>query len=443
MLPEYACHISAIRYPSQKQELDLDFSTTLFWDSLIPFSSYVRSDYGSSTSQGDALLPLQLPTLPVEVLFHMLRFCPSGTLFKLMRVSPVLRAEASKIFWCRWDTYFYIEADWLLGGALAGCTDLNLEFLHYVENVEVALNSTSITDLCPRHDDEVEIQHGLIDAFWKSIARRCPRVKRVLLSHPTRRQPWWEDTQPIQLPIRSLAQACPPCIQLYILVLEEKRLTVGIDSPTQPTLRWQHGVYQPGPCSTWLKIPNMEQRKTVMVPPKKFSGPVGEYSRLCYRSSLNSLRQFALWPLIIRAIAQHYLVDKEIAEFLCPAQPCNITFTESEKWMFHIVDEHLRPWDRSFGTEYNIEECTILPSKTRALIKARTKRLKESAAIIGEEFQTLRDFWNNGGGINQKEIKDMWMEQLLNDETWETGENPENSRIWQQYLASVGAISLY
>lgn len=275
MLPEFACnYLSLLQLPKVVGGgVDERLYVTIAGEERVPFSNYVRS----TPSTINTLLSFRyFSILPTELQAYILTFCPGNVLFSVMQVSSTLRAEASKLFWAKSDTYFLVDADWLLRGGYPGYTHDDISFLAAVENIQVDYHEGSEDFIYPICDGVVEVRQDKITAFWSSLVKRCPRAKRVIINQcwasPSQRRE--KDSVPQSL--RTLIDSCPANIKSYAFIVEEK---VTWPSDGDKTVgnrqRWQRSVY--GKCSSqgWVKIKSRQDWETVLAPAKRFNRPIG------------------------------------------------------------------------------------------------------------------------------------------------------------------------
>lgn len=142
MLPQNACNlIAALSATHQKDEPDWDLHITTGWERRIPFCSYVSLRTTKISMQKPGSSFSQFSKLPSELQIHTLSFCAASTLFQAMQASPVIRKEASKLFWANPNAYFPVPAYWLLEGGYPGFAWWDSNFQDCVRNVEIEFHS--------------------------------------------------------------------------------------------------------------------------------------------------------------------------------------------------------------------------------------------------------------------------------------------------------------
>ena len=299
MFPQYVCNLLAtLRHPPWTEELNWNLHMTMEGEERIPFHSYVRPSGAPTcmpTCDDISSIP-QFSALPAELQLRILSFCSASTLFQLMRVSSALRIEASKLFWGNVDAYFLTDAHWLMNGGHPGYTGCDLAFLPQVQNVEIEYHAGRDNEICPRHEDGIHVRHDLISEHWKSFKKRFTNAKRVIINQNWISPPWRNETEPVPQALRILAEACPPDVEAFALIIEEKRSDDASGSATA-TNKWQRSLYQHSGGGVWGRIETYKHHETVLMPLKRFYGPVGEFYGGRYEGERDTLQKWALWPL--------------------------------------------------------------------------------------------------------------------------------------------------
>ena len=249
-------------------------------------------------------------------------------------MSSTLRIEASRLFWAHPNAYFVVEAYWLLDGGYPGYTCWDMGFLDHVQNVEIQWDAGTQNTICPRPDGRMEIQQDRITTFWTSFTQRFPNAKRVLVNYTEESPIWWKDTKPVIRPLRILMQSCPPELEVYVQVLEEQPLLVDPSTIAPSTKKkWQRSVYQPSAGSVWAKVELNGVRNTILMPMKRFDGPVGESEQLKYKYSQILLQKYALWPLMVEVVARQNFDGGNDDSFSYPSFARDEHFTKAVAWI--------------------------------------------------------------------------------------------------------------
>ncbi|XP_014562439.1 hypothetical protein COCVIDRAFT_32903 [Bipolaris victoriae FI3] len=369
----------------------------------------------------------RLSTLPAELQFHVLTFCSASTLFQLMRVSSSLRKEAQKLFWAYSDTYFVIKARWLLDGGYAGYTSNDLDFLAKVQNIQIDCDLGTRHQICLIRNGAKEVQQDRIRHFWDVFQRRCPRAKRVIINQIEVSISTGKGVNCLEKALQHLVQSSPPGILASASSVQEADVPADIGASDPSTQNLQIAVYQRCPDSSWKKNNLGKHWKAVLVPAKRFSGPVGRIYEIRYRDSLEDMKYWGFWITVVEAVDRYHFDKGRNWPFSCPLKECDVYFQEAGEWTRHALEFH----PQGLLAEY----CIISFPRGRIqdeLVDYRNE-LSENHTKSEEETRKIQQQWNRAGQEQRNEMKRMWQQQLRNDPAWETGvEDWSKNRIWQE-----------
>lgn len=246
MRPEFTCSLlETLPLHPWKEELVWNLHATNNWEKRIPFSYYVQPTTSTITnvSGRQATSFHQFSLLAAELQLRILNSCPTATLFQLMRVSSILRAEASKLFWLNPDAHFLGEAYWLLNGGYPGYHCYGPAFLENLQNVEIEYEPSTNKDIWPRFTGNNKIQLDLITTFWESVKWRFPQVKKIVINQ-NGGPGIWKSADIVPPPLQALVETCSPTIEIRDLVPERKPLpNAETNTEIQPVTTWQRSVY--------------------------------------------------------------------------------------------------------------------------------------------------------------------------------------------------------
>ncbi|KAF5851838.1 hypothetical protein GGP41_000580 [Bipolaris sorokiniana] len=420
MTPEITCNLLAtLAHPPWTKALRQNVYMTLYGEERTPFGLYIQPS-GTTT---DFLYPnkqlLRFNTLPAELQFQVLTFCSASTLFQLMRVSFSLRKEAY--------TYFVIEADWLLDGGYAGYTSNDLAFLAKVQNIQIDYDREVRDKICLLRNGIEEIQQDRIEHFWKMFQERCPRAKRVIINEVWVLMKIREERPCIAKELQHLVRSSPPGILASAFIIEKANVPADICASGPSTQNLQRAVYQLCPDGSWKEGKLGQHWKAVLVPAKRFSGPVGRIYELRYRDSLLDLKWWGLWITVVEALDRCHFDKGRNWPFSCPMDGCNVYFQVAGEWTMHAAEFHSQDLVDVYGLK-------MLPQGSiQDELRYRRAKLVEKKDKIDEESRKIQQQWNRGGQEQRSEMKRMWQQQLSNDPEWETGgEDWSSNRIWQE-----------
>lgn len=396
----------------------------------IPFHQYVQPS-SARPSQFQ-----RFGQLPIELQFRILAFCSTPTLFQIMRVSSTLRTEAAKLFWSNSKTYYLIRSDWLFNGAYPGDTYYDPSFFTYVQNVEIEHQISEEDIIAPlQPDGESNIQHNVVRGFWKTLETRFPMLKKVIITQNWRPRTDRKYNNIISYCVKILAQSRPSTIDVSINIQDNKTpiLTNGIVQ--LPTNIQRQSFYQPTLDGSWKKVTPYPILRTVLMPIKRFSGPVGEFEQIFHVGFGLSQRRIALGFLIIEAIDRYYFDKETIETFSCIEPGCDAYFEKAGQWTLHALQTH--GFER-IGTEY-IKEYVLamLPKELRERFRKVESDLIVQLDELTMRLKRMSDDWNEESGKKRRIIESEWIDQLENDKAWATGTDARKSEPWKNLIRTV------
>lgn len=93
---------------------------------------------------------------------------------------------------------------------------------------------------------------------------------------------------------------------------------------------WHRALYQLANEGGWKKITkSICERKTILMPPKRFHSPAGEFEGLKYESRRIDLRRISLDALATEALDRHYFDNENPEPFNCPLCGCDVYFEKA------------------------------------------------------------------------------------------------------------------
>ncbi|USP82849.1 hypothetical protein yc1106_10123 [Curvularia clavata] len=427
MLPEFTCNLlETLPLPPWKEELVWNLHATNKWEKRIPFSYYVQPTMSTTTyaSRRQATFFHQFSLLPAELQFRVLSFCPATTLFQLMRVSSVLRTEASKLFWSNPDAYFLVEAYWLLNGGFPGYHCYDPAFLENVQNVEIEYEPSTNNEIWPRFTGNSKIRLDLISTFWESVKWRFPQVKKIVINQNGEPR-IWKSADTVPPPLQALVEACPPTIDIRVLVSERKPLpNAEINTEIQPVTTWQRSVYQFTSTHTWTKVESRHSQ-TILLPIGQFDGLVGRFEMLKQRCARIRLQRYGLWPLAIQALDRHHFDSGRNNPFACPWPACDAYFDRAGAWTTHAAISHY----------HYPSQLSILPDDIQSLWEQHVGLLEESQKQAKTQFRKIREEWENAGLDGRGMIERTWREQLGTDNRRDaSSQETRENKTWESFV---------
>ena len=434
MLPEFTCNfLATLAHPPWTEALKRNLYITQEGEERMPFSLYVQS---KPVLEGPFCQPTSFShynLLPVELQLRILTFCSASTLFQLMRVSSRIRAEASKLFWAYPGAYFVVEAAWLLGGGYPSYTNSDTAFLASVQNVQVNYWEGTDNIICPLRNETVEIRQDRIADFWKVFTQGCPRAKRVVVNQCWMSAPWRQETQRVPRALQLLVQSSPPGITASAFIVEEVHVLAGLNKTATSAEQWQRAVYQQRADSSWERVGLGQDWMAVLVPAKRFAGLVERFQEVLLRGSLLTLEEDGLWPGLVEALDRYHFDGGRNRPFSCPSAGCDQYFQEAGEWTKHAAELHNQEWMGGGRFE-------LLPQAIRGEFEQRGAVLARKRKKIWQDARAIRREWKRGGKEQQRLIQRMWINQVKNENPWETEEEIcKSGGIWQEFWQEMEA----
>jgi hypothetical protein len=351
------------RLPSWDLPLDLNvYADTDISELRVPFGHHVQASpphHPVATSAASAFP--QFPLLPVELQHHVLSFCDSATLFQLMRVK-LTRTEAEKRFWADPTAFYCVNGFWVLQGGYAGETFYDLDSLARVERVNVwfdgdrmmewfyGQNFSEFKRLYEIDDGRYRLKDASGDLiqdldekarrFWEKLQHLCPRLTHILVTAD--RYQWFSDSKPDTL-LERIMRSCPGGIKASV-----SARYWYLPSAPEVEPQWIPSV--------WRLIRNTEKKtessdiwvpenvhwtpRFILLPPKRFRGPVGSFQRSLFKHHRYLMWKEATKPLCIDAIERHHFHNRR-TPFSCPLPNCDDVFEKPRAFFEHFrYDDH-------------------------------------------------------------------------------------------------------
>ncbi|KAH6637827.1 hypothetical protein C7974DRAFT_422796 [Boeremia exigua] len=132
--------------------------------------------------------------LPAELQLRVMQHCSAPILFQLMHTDRNLRIEARKLFFSGSDTWYRLNADFLLQRPLATESLYEPCFLASIQQLEIYSPYLDLKVWSPEVDEKIFVsseecsqfieKHTKtnIQAFWCTVQRLCPQVKRIMFT---------------------------------------------------------------------------------------------------------------------------------------------------------------------------------------------------------------------------------------------------------------------
>lgn len=256
---------------------------------------------------------------------------------------------------------------------------------------------------------------------------RFPRAKRVIVN-----KNWesltirYQNDEPIACSLKVLLETCPTDLEISAFVLVE--ISSGREKRTVlPVAKnWHRVLYRLADGGEWRKVTTSGfERKTVLMPPKRFYGPVGEFKGLLHKQERIQLQLTGLGAVAIEALDRHYFGKEHPEPFHCPVFGCDVYFEKAGQWTQHAAEAH--------SVDMFIAQPKILPHVLQHDFEERKNNLTKEVEAGRRKFRKIFHDWNEEGGEKRRELERGWIHQLDNDEAWNTGVKGADSELWERF----------
>jgi hypothetical protein len=365
--------------------LDFNLHCTYWGEFRVPFALYVKPELAGSSCPA---IP-QFCLLPPELQLRVIHFCDSSTLFQLMQTSSFMRVEAKKLFWSYPDAWYCVDGAWLHDGGYTGDTELDIDFLACVEQLDVNLRQlgprnwigTTDYDQWENNLDKILAEAPValfqrmdkrICDFWKILRRLCPRATHVVLSISAE----WNVKNSLSAIEKRIVNMCPAGMSVFVSLFRgEEGSCLRIERSL-----WRlagDGTFE---ADKWELISPAWVQRNILLPPKDFRGPVGWFQRSDYKRYRLNLQESASRVLLNQAIERHYFHERH-ESFDCFVPECNAQFHSPGEWTQH-------------ANETRHDDKVSPPDNVKALFDQHKKKLERLNKEMREAHRPIYKAWN-------------------------------------------------
>jgi hypothetical protein len=397
----------------------------------MPFMDYVQSD--TSQSKDPANSPSLVPFLglPYDIKLLVYQACDMPTLFRLMHTSPAIREDAEQAFWSHQIPWYVTDNTWLRNeygypGSMLHCPD----FASRVQQVEVQFTSLE--------EDFYHDQSGEIDTtatgvsrvisnkrlltleqqaqeFWQAFQQNFPAARRVVLNNTARRM----KGDSIPHAFKAVVTACSYDLDIRVALADH--LTDEFREECQKNVYKLNG-------STWELIKQDWTNDRIQLPPKKFSGPVGNYQQILWREKVQLSRSDAIRFARIQLLENLHFNETHDSFFDCPDSGCRTRLEKRKgEWSRHVKNT----W-HDMGAfpegEQSIYLLSVTPAEVDELLyNAERDLLKENVKTTEARDQMRQD-------QKKSEIEKDFLKQLETDPMYRNYLPAQDSVTYLGYL---------
>jgi hypothetical protein len=430
---------------SQNQPIEMNLCHDWRGKPIIPFKYYVARPTPPLSELAKFFCFGQLP---IELQFRIFQLCHASTLFTLMQTSSAIRTEAKKLFWSQRDTWYRCDSGYLtvMGGS-PGPSPTCTKFSNHVQQLDILFTGlwTEFTQARPYS----QIRSAVVPAyylewqrmsasekmttFWKTLKKRLPSVKRVVLSDhfPIEQQGYKDTRTPIAPEYAALIRACPPSFDLEVFVCLTDTVRVQYDDIDR--------LYKlvKGPEALWELVEDDFQRKLVKQGPKQFEGPVGAYQRLTHEKDLVTSQARGLRQLSMDLyIKYEFANDPDI--YVCPKTTgCGAPFSTLKEWKRHVLTERhdIILTQLLRNTEYTVSPTMPVDALDEYTAAVRTR--DNLWTKFEERCENYQKMWGEEGSSKRRQYELTFLAQLELDPEWEGSEPAKKCYVWENLQGNM------
>lgn len=337
-----------------------------------------------------------------------------------MHVYSTIRHETQNLFWSNPDAWYCVSGEWLFAGGFAGHTHDSVEFLAKVEQVELLFDSMQ-SFACDWVDGQrvraSESRSWTLDEranqIWQLLQAKCPRLKRVLVSEsdPQRHVDPWPDS------LATLIDKCPATISISGVSYHRRTIAGGL---AYQRCLWLRTGPPNSTDSNWaLSNPNWT-RESILLPPKKFRGPVGAFERTLYKANRIYCYGLSLRQLSIEAMERHNFEGNQRG-FTCPNPACEMHFDQPGQWPLHAIET---------GHSVNATFTSELATQSMLQLERLMYMQKKDVEIAREKMITD---WGVKGSEQRRIAEHAFLSQVEFDPLYAHSKPGKQASIWIRY----------
>ncbi|KAF9699182.1 hypothetical protein EKO04_002869 [Ascochyta lentis] len=371
--------------------------------------------------------------LPAELQLRIMQFCDAPTLFQLMLTTHNIRIEATKLFFSDPATWYRLQADFLLQHPSAGESLYEPCFLASVKQLEIYsphLNSRAWkpdlegkTFQSSQERSEYVNKHikASIQAFWCTVQRLCPQVRRIMFTKDGTSFP---DKNVMIDCFQRMAQLCPQGLDVFFYTTEPAEEAVG---RRRKRMLWR---LRTSDEDTAMEItPKLEKHSkapgVIVVPPQKpHRGRVGEFIKAQTIWEKYYSQSFAAEFYRAAAVEQHYFQGRH-EPFGCSVANCDAWFDQPEQYTTHLL-----------ATRHGKGETP--PGQAGAFVTANTKL---ELMLEQETQESHKAFWNWWGWTDapseQRTMAEMEVMHQLEHDVLYAQDKPVSEHVLLQSIYEV------
>jgi hypothetical protein len=253
------------------------------------------------------------------------------------------------------------------------------------------------------------------------LQARLPSAHSIVLSESTPRRA----TATLPDSLKRMAQACPGSMRVWVSVLRSDK------EDLYPAARYRAPLVSldETPPGTWERIGSKWTRLSIIIPPKVWLGPVGEFAQIDYQRDRYMSMRYASCVLLILAMERFYFAEQH-ETFSCPHPACPVRFEAGGEWAWHAVETghymQAKPPLR-YEEDFAQRDCRLQ--------RMRDKDVYDVVKKIRNEYGKLDD-------RQQRAMQRKFLHQLEKDSSYACRKPAQECSLWYRYLDTIGSRCL-
>jgi hypothetical protein len=327
-----------------------------------------------------------------------------------------------------------VNALWLLSGGYPGEVHHDINFMTYVERLDVNIDYLRLQDWMTDEVNEIleAWQGGSIRAdralaeapmaviqgieerirdFWRTLQQKFPRATHIIASDNTAR----EASKYLPYLFKRIVQICPTGISVSASLLQGGETY---------NCRLHRSLWRQvkGDCSVageWEQIcPIWTQQKIILLPNRRFRGRVGTYKSIYYKAIHHDLQITAARVLLIVALERYYFHEQHDHKgFGCFAPGCDAWFERPEEYTSHAI-------------QTRHDESAVPPENVKTLFEKNRKRLERLQEELRKAWYPIIEYWGEDGSEKRDNAEQAFLHQLERDPMYAQGKPAMKSEAW-------------
>jgi hypothetical protein len=175
----------------------------------------------------------------------------------------------------------------------------------------------------------------------------------------------------------------------------------------------------------WEKTNPTWTRQNVLLPVKKFRGPVGTYGRAWYSIYQIRIRTAAARLLLIESLERHHC-DGRHEPFNCFKPKCEARFEQLGEWTLHAIE----------SGHYS---SAIPPSSLKAFFDQQKVKLRHMRRQFFSGNTKMQIDWGEEGSEKRHNAEQAFLYQLDHDPLYAHGKPAKECSTWFMYTRQVNA----